>query len=123
MGNGQRRRDCARFAGYARFGVHCYVLFDPLRLAQEELVPAHQLTPAGAYGPCGFDTLPGIGLGLRLRQRRFDSLNANWLRRLDASGELVLTGEERAGQTESRADRHLALLRAHGISSDNGTTD
>lgn len=113
----------ARFADYARFGVPCYVLFDPLRLVQEEPMRAHQLAPAGAYRPCGYDTLPGIGLGLRLRQRRFDSLDANWLRWLDASGELVLTIEQCADQAESRADRHLALLRAYGITPDNGTTD
>ena len=102
----------AKFAGYARFGVPCYVIFDPLTLVQKEPVRAYQRTPAGDYRPCAYDILPGIGLGLRLWRGGFDNLHATWLRWLDASGELVLTGAERAdrersraGQAESRADQ------------------
>jgi Uma2 family endonuclease len=120
----------AKFAGYARFGVPCYVIFDPLTLVQKEPVRAYQRTLAGDYRPCAYDILPGIGLGLRLWRGGFDNLHATWLRWLDASGELVLTGEERADrersradQAESRADRLAARLRAHGIPPDNGMTD
>ncbi len=95
----------SKFAGYARFGVPCYVIFDPLTLVQKEPVRAYQRTPAGDYRPCAYDILPGIGLGLRLWRGGFDNLHATWLRWLDASGELVLTGEERADRERSRADR------------------
>ena len=55
-----------KHARYAWFGVPFYVVFDPLRLVQEEAVQAWQRTPAAAYSPCGYDLLPGIELGLRL---------------------------------------------------------
>ena len=126
-----------KYARYAWFGVPLYVVFDPLRLVQEEAVQAWQRTPAAAYRPCGYDLLPDIGLGLRLWQGRFENLDATWLRWQSASGDLIPTGGERADrertradqerdradQEGNRADRLAALLRAHGISPDNGTTD
>ncbi|MDE0429859.1 MAG: Uma2 family endonuclease [Caldilineaceae bacterium] len=133
-----------KYARYACFGVPLYVVFDPLRLVQEEAVQAWQRTPAAAYRPCGYDLLPGIGLGLRLWQGRFENLDATWLRWQDSSGDLIPTGGERADRQRTRADRErdradrerdradqegnradrlAALLRAHGISPDNGTTD
>ena len=110
---GEMAGNCAR---YAWFGVPLYVVFDPLRLVQEEAVQAWQRTPAASCRPCSYDLLPGIGLGLRLWQGRFENLDATWLRWQYASGELIPTGGE-------RADRLAALLRAHGISPDSGTTD
>jgi hypothetical protein len=70
---------------------------------QKEPVRAYQRTLAGDYRPCAYDILPGIGLGLRLWRGGFDNLHATWLRWLDASGELVLTGAERADRERSRA--------------------
>ena len=126
-----------KFERYARFGVPLYVVFDPLRLVQEETVQAFQRTLAGAYRPCDYDILPDIGLGLRLWQGRFENLDATWLRWQDASGQLIPTAAERADRERNRADqerdradqernraeRLAALLRAHGISPDNGLTD
>ena len=118
------------YARYAWFGVPFYVVFDPLRLVQGEAVQAWQRTPVAAYRPCAYDILPEIGLGLRLWQGRFENLVATWLRWQKASGDLIPTGGERADWERARADREgnradrlAALLRAHGISPDNGTTD
>ena len=113
----------AKYQRYAYFGVPLYVVFDPLRLVQEEAVQAFQRTPAGAYSPCAYDILPDTGLGLRLWQGQFENLDATWLRWQDSSGQLVPTGAERADRERNRADRLAALLRAHGISPDNGLTD
>ncbi len=112
-----------KYVRYADFGVPLYVVFDPLRLVQAEAVRAYRRTPAAAYRPCGYETLPGVGLGLRLWRGRFENLDATWLRWQNASGELIPTGGERAARERARADRLAALLRAHGISPDNGTTD
>ena len=118
-----------KFERYTRFGVPLYVLFDPLRLVQEEAVQAFQLTPAGAYRPCAYDVIPDFGLGLSLWQGRFENLDATWLRWQDASGDLIPTGVERAEEERNRADqernragRLAALLRAQGISPDNRLT-
>ena len=112
-----------KYARYAEFGVPLYVVFDPLRLVQAQAVQAFQRTPAAAYRPCGYDMLPGIGLGLRLWRGRFENLDATWLRWQNASGELIPTGGERADRERDRADRLAAQLRAHGISPDSGATD
>ena len=109
-------------ARYAWCGVPFYVVFDPLRLVQGEAVQAWQRTPAVVYRPCGYDILPRIGPGLPLWQGRFDNLHATCLRWLDASGDPVPTGGERADRERAKADRLAALLRAHGISPDNGAT-
>ena len=98
----------AKMPGYAGFGIPFYVIFDPLRLVQDELVRAYRLGASGEYSPCGYDPLPGIGLGLRLWRGWFDGLLETWLRWTDwtdASGALVLQGEERAVQEGGRADR------------------
>ena len=133
-----------KYARYAEFGVPLYVVFDPLRLVQAQAVQAFQRTPAAAYRPCGYDMLPGVGLGLRLWRGRFENLDATWLRWQNASGELIPTGAERADRERDRADRErdraarerdraarerdradrlAAQLRAHGISPDSGATD
>ena len=120
----------AKYAGYAHFGVPCYVIYDPLGLIQKDPVRAWQLTSAGAYRPCPHNLLPGIGLGLQLWRGRFDNLEATWLRWQVASGALVPTGAERAAREREnaarerdRADRLEALLRSHGIAPDNGKTN
>ena len=134
-----------KFAAYARFGLPCYVIYDPWKLAQDQPVRAFQLSSAGTYTPCPHRLLPGIELGLQLWNGRFENLEATWLRWRNASGALLPIGEElvaqaardRAGQAASnaaaesnraarertRADRLAALLRAHGISPDNDNSD
>ena len=98
---------------------------------------AFQRTPAGAYSPCAYDILADTGLGLRLWQGRFENLDATWLRRQNPSGQLIPTAAERADREKIKADRertraqqernradNLAdLLRAHGITPENGNTD
>ena len=126
-----------KYERYAYFGVPLYVVFDPLRLVQEEAVQAFQRTPAGAYSPCPYDILADTGLGLRLWQGQFENLDATWLRWQNPSGQLIPTAAERAerekrraeqersraDREKSRADNLAARLRAHGISPDNGLTD
>ena len=133
-----------KFAAYARFGLPCYVIYDPWKLAQDQPVRAFQLSSAGTYKPCPHHLLPGIELGLQLWSGRFENLEATWLRWRNASGQLIPTGEElvaqekdrtdrernrveqersRADRERTRADNLAALLRAHGISPDNGLTD
>ena len=133
---------------YASFGVPCYVVFDPHDNLQSGVLHAFERNSAALYQQCSPDPLPVAGLSLKLWRGTFEGREDTWLRWHDASGELLLTGEERAGlernrakraedraeraedraeraedraeRAEDRAERLAALLRAHGLSPDNG---
>ena len=123
---------------YASFGVPCYVVFDPRDHLRSGVLHAFALDP-----------LPVAGLGLKLWRGAYEDREETWLRWVDAAGELLLTGRERAEQAEDRAEqaedraeqaedkveqaeeradqaeeriqRLTAQLRAHGISPENGS--
>ena len=66
-----------------------------------------------------------IGLGLTIWHGIFEGLEYDWLRWCDASGNILLTGNElaqqekqRAEQAQQRADRLLEILRERGINPD-----
>jgi Uma2 family endonuclease len=134
VSNTQGGETAAKMDRYAYYGVLYYVVFDPLEQVQEGLLCAYELTATGVYAPRAADFLPVVGLGLQLWQGVFEGDEDTWLRWYDASGALILTGAERTAQAESRADQALsraeqernkaerlaALLRAHGISPENG---
>ena len=110
---------------YAQFGVPYYVIFDPIEQVQEGRLRIYELTSIRTYRELSVDFLPSIGLGLQLWRGIFEKREATWLRWQDASGTLLVTGEERseketkrADQAEKRAERLAALLRAHGISAE-----
>ena len=110
---------------YAQFGVPYYVIFDPIEQVQEGRLRIYELTSIRTYRELSVDFLPSIGLGLQLWRGIFEEREATWLRWQDASGTLLVTGEERAeketkraDQAEERAERLAALLRAHGISAE-----
>ena len=137
-----------RFDRYARFGFRYLVCFRPEKRLQKATLRAYELTPASIYTERAPHPLPGAGLGLKLWHGRYERKETTWLRWYDASGAPVLLGEERAmqarnrveqaknrfqqernrfeqarnraEQAKNRADRLAALLRAHGIPSDNG---
>ncbi len=119
----------AKMDRYASFGVPCYVIFDPQEHVQTGALHAFARNSAGAYEQCLSDPLPVAGLGLKLWRGLFEGRQDTWLRWVDASGELLLTGEERACQAEVRAERAeerierlTAQLRAHGIAPHNGSS-
>lgn len=66
------------------------------------------------------DSLPSHALGLTLTrwQGVYDDVEATWLRWATADGILLSTGEERADQAESRAERLAARLREMGVDPD-----
>ena len=120
---------------YASFGVPCYVAFDPRDHLRSGVLHAFALDAVGLYLQCRLDPLPVAGLGLKLWRGAYEDREETWLRWVDAAGELLLTGreraeraedraeqaEERADQAEERIQRLTAQLRAHGISPENGS--
>ena len=134
---------------YASFGVPCYVVFDPRDHLRSGVLHAFERNAAGIYVQCRLDPLPVAGLGLKLWRGAYEDREETWLRWVDAAGELLLTGRERAEQAEDRAEqaedraeqaedrveqaddradqaeeriqRLTAQLRAHGISPENGS--
>jgi len=99
---------------YARIRVTYYVIFDPQRLIQPELVRVYKLY-AGVYKlvkPVKDRWhLSQVGLDLTLWTGLFEDNVATWLRWANTSGKLIRTGGERADsevearrEAEQRAD-------------------
>ena len=90
---------------YAQFGVPYYVIFDPIEQVQEGRLRIYELTSIHTYRELSVDFLPSIGLGLQLWRGIFEKREATWLRWQDASGTLLVTGEERSEKAEERAEQ------------------
>ena len=90
---------------YAQFGVPYYVIFDPIEQVQEGRLRIYELTSIRTYRELSVDFLPSIGLGLQLWRGIFEEREATWLRWQDASGTLLVTGEERSEKETKRADQ------------------
>ena len=90
---------------YAQFGVPYYVIFDPIEQVQEGRLRIYELTSIRTYRELSVDFLPSIGLGLQLWRGIFEKREATWLRWQDASGTLLVTGEERSEKETKRADQ------------------
>jgi Uma2 family endonuclease len=120
-----------KFRRYARIGAWYYVVFDPQRLIQEDVLHVYQLS-LGRYVLKQDYQLDQVGLGLVLWDGPFEGLHESWLRWCDTDGILIPTGEEgrtqechRAAQAEAealeerqRAERLAAQLRALGVEPD-----
>lgn len=109
-----------KFDRYALFGVPYYVIFDPQKEVQTDLLRAYERTSKGVYVDCSASYFPGVGLGLQLWTGEFEGDEATWLRWQDASGARIQTGAEKAEQESKRADRLAAQLRSLGVTPDNG---
>jgi Uma2 family endonuclease len=106
---------------YARLGVPYYVVFDPEQLLSPDTLRTYELV-GRIYRLADPGPWPGVGLGLRLWQGKFEGLEDVWLRWCDANGEIIPTGEERAAQLAKQvqqadervrqADERIAALEA-----------
>lgn len=96
VSNEEGRERSEKLNGYARIGVRYYVIYDPQRVLGEEVLCGFQLE-AMSYRPLADPLwLPGIGLGLRLWEGRYEDHEDKWLRWTDAIGTPIPTGAERA---------------------------
>jgi Uma2 family endonuclease len=65
--------------------------------------------------PRGHYSIPQMGVELGIWQGRYGNHTLPWLRWWDGSGNLLLTGEERAEQERQRSERLAAKLRELGV--------
>jgi hypothetical protein len=81
------------------------VIYDPEQLLDKRMLRGFELQGM-EYRPLAEPFwLPGVELGLRLWQGRFEDYENAWLRWVDAGGEPILTGAERAEQLRRRLHR------------------
>lgn len=92
---------------YARLRALYYVIFDPQKLVQAEILNVYELH-VGEYILKPDNHLEKIGLGLTLWEGVFEGKQEVWLRWCDVEGKLIPTGRE-------RAERLAAQLRALGV--------
>jgi hypothetical protein len=121
----------SKLQDYARAGVPYYATFDPQRLLSPDALRVFE-SRGGAYELLPDAYVPRASLGLVLWTGEYEGKHAEWLRWLDAEGNLVATGVERAEaerqranaeglRAESerqRADRLAERLRALGLDPD-----
>ncbi|MFM9961196.1 MAG: Uma2 family endonuclease [Planctomycetaceae bacterium] len=89
---------------YAKMGIRCYVIFDPMNLLGGGVLRVLTLQD-NKYEPALTNWMPGVELGLTLWDGHYAGIRGNWLRWCDQQGRVLLTGDERAIQEQQRADQ------------------
>ena len=107
----------SKIKDYAIAGVSYYVVFDPFKELGKTILRVYELRN-NIYVELNNFFLSQIGLGLTIWHGIFEGLEYDWLRWCDASGNILLTGNELAQQAQQRADRLLEILRERGINPD-----
>lgn len=94
-----------KLQGYARIGVRYYVIFDPEHYLSDRTVRGFRLEGMAYRELAELLWLPGVELGLRLWQGRYEDYDNSWLRWVDEHGAPIPTGAERAEQERERAEQ------------------
>jgi Uma2 family endonuclease len=84
-----------KFDKYARVHALYYAIFDPEQILSEELLGIYRLN-GFRYEPFEIGNFPEVGLGLTLWEGEFEGMTNRWIRWVDAAGNLIPTGRERA---------------------------
>lgn len=114
----------SKLRDYARIGVACYAVFDPLRQLQGQDELNGSLLKVWALEQKKYVELPepfwleSVGLGLTLWKGKFEGRQDLWLRWCDRDGHVIPTGAEARDLEQQRADRLAERLRAMGINPD-----
>jgi Uma2 family endonuclease len=87
---------------YAQMRIEFYVIFDPTQQLSNQVLQIFHLE-GQQYNLFPSTWFAEIGLGLRVWEGVYEGKEARWLRWYDHTGELVLTGAERAVEAEERA--------------------
>jgi Uma2 family endonuclease len=107
VSNNEGGEDTTKPETYARWGVPCYVIFDPCDYLGHGSLRLFSLVE-GLYHSKTDMWFENVGLGLTLWHGAFEGWDTLWLRWCDQKGEVIATGAE-------RADKLLALLKENGI--------
>ena len=124
-----------KFKIYAGIGVWYYVILDPQKVVQNNMLRTYELS-TGKYIPRLDHSLERIGLKTKLWDGVFEGKREQWLRWYDLEDTMLLTGieraeqerqrvaqeqqradqeQQRADQEQQRAERLVAQLRALGV--------
>jgi len=87
---------------YEQMHVPYYVVYDPMRLVQEEELVVFEWMPGG-YRRRADTMLPDVGLGLQVWEGVFEGTRSRWLRWCDLEGRLIPTAAEQAQAERRRA--------------------
>jgi Uma2 family endonuclease len=96
-----------KFHQYAKLGISYYVVWDPLELLGSQRLRVYSLR-GRSYASLEPAYFPELGLGMQVWHGRFCDTEEDWLRWVDANGQLIPTGFERAEQERVRADDERA---------------
>lgn len=94
-----------KLTAYARIGVRYYVIYDPEQQLSEQTLRAFQLDATDYREMDDPIWFPKLQLGFRLWDGKYEGHKTTWLRWIDAKGNLIQTGAERAFEAEKRADQ------------------
>ncbi len=128
VSNTKGREVQERFAKYLQIGVWYYIVFDPQKVIQHDVLRIYELSP-GQYIPKIDKYLSKVGLGVNVWEGVYENRHDLWLRWYDSEKKLIPTGaerakaaeeyaetaEKRAESAEKRAEGLAAKLRAMGI--------
>jgi Uma2 family endonuclease len=99
---------------YAQAGVPYYVIYDPLRQLEGDILEVYELR-ARRYEQLPDTWFSDIGLGVTLWEGTFEGQHSTWLRWCDQDRVVIPTGAERAESERQRAERLATKLRELGI--------
>jgi Uma2 family endonuclease len=89
---------------YARIGIKYYVIYDPAQRLSPQKLRIYEWRTNG-YALLASQWMADIGLGLTFWQGKFEDAEERWLRWCDQTGNILLTGEERAEQAQQQAEQ------------------
>jgi Uma2 family endonuclease len=96
---------------YEKIGVSYYAVHDPFHHLGKRELRLFKLE-GGKYVEMADPTrMPELGLGFVLWEGSYSDVEARWLRFVDAEGQLILTGLERAEKETERANEAEARAR------------
>jgi Uma2 family endonuclease len=102
---------------YEQMRVSYYIVYDPNQQLGEQVLRIYTLK-ARRYVETTNNWLDEIGLGITLWTGEFEGRHSSWLRWCYEDGTILATGDERAKQSEERAQLLAERLKALGVDPD-----
>ncbi|MGE0493401.1 MAG: Uma2 family endonuclease [Vulcanimicrobiota bacterium] len=97
-----------KFKTYGEQGIGYYIIYDPLKRYGSRALRAYQLNGRSYIDLLTPGWLPDALLGLTTWEGEYEGYQATWLRWCDEQGNLLLTGAERAAQSQALAEKAQA---------------
>jgi Uma2 family endonuclease len=95
--------DSDKQRAYERIPVPFYVIYDPEEWLEGGVLRAFSYD-RGKYRPIDPVRFGDLGLGLKLWDGEYEGSTDEWLRWIDAQGQIILTGKEKAEAEKARAE-------------------